>query len=164
MQPLTELPYGLSGKIYRSPMPGSPAYDPLHRVLPAYQAAGVQLVVMLAPLEEVALIRGGDLLGQYHDLGIKVLHTPVQDYGMPELALFQSAVGEALAEARAGRTLAVHCHAGLGRTGMFAACLAKQVFGFDGTEAMAWVRRSIPGAVENAQQVGFVAAFELNSD
>jgi len=35
---------------------------------------------------------------------------------------------------------------------MFAACLAKQILGLSGEEAIKWVRHYIDGAVETAEQ------------
>jgi hypothetical protein len=50
----------------------------------------------------------------------------------------------------------------VGRTGTFAACLARIVFGMDGDSAIAWVRQFVPTAVENILQAQFVSKF--NSD
>ena len=48
--------------------------------------------------------------------------------------------------------MVIHCHAGLGRTGMFAACMAKGGLDYSSEEAIQWVRESIPGAVEVRDQ------------
>ena len=159
MEPITELPFGLAGKIYRSPMPDSPMFDPDHRVLPAYRQAGVELVVMLTSAEEALGTRGSDLLEIYTGSGIEVIYAPTRDFSVPEQGVFEPALRETLAAARAGKTIAIHCHAGVGRTGTFAACLAKIVFDFDGDSAIAWVRQFIPTAVENVLQAQFVKEF-----
>ena len=159
MEPITELPFGLAGKIYRSPMPDSPMFDPDHRVLPAYRQAGVEVVVMLTSAEEAMAIRGGDLLGTYKDMGLEVIYAPTRDFSVPEKGVFEPALRETLAAAQAGKTIAIHCHAGVGRTGTFAACLARVVFGLDGDKAIAWVRQTIPTAVENELQAQFVNEF-----
>ena len=164
MEPITELPYGLAGKVFRSPMPDSPMFDIDHRVLPAYQQAGVEVVVMLTSAEEALGIRGSDLLAVYGDLGIEVIYAPTRDFSVPEEGVFEPALRAALAAARAGKTIAIHCHAGVGRTGTFAACLAKYVFGFDGDSAIAWVRQYISTAVENVLQAQFVRDFNPDLD
>jgi len=46
----------------------------------------------------------------------------------------------------------MHCSAGIGRTGLFLAYLAKQVLVLSGAEALAWVRYYIPRAVETPEQ------------
>ncbi|MDI6890887.1 MAG: protein-tyrosine phosphatase family protein [Thermodesulfovibrionales bacterium] len=50
----------------------------------------------------------------------------------------------------------IHCSAGVGRTGLFAACLAKRILGLSGEDAVRWVRRFIPMAVETNEQLQMV--------
>ena len=66
---LTELPFGLAGTIYRSPLPFSPVYDPKGELIDAYKAAGIAVVVMLTPIEDVVRMTGMDLRARYHGLG-----------------------------------------------------------------------------------------------
>ena len=164
MEPITELPYNLPGKIYRSPMPDSPSFDPGHLVLPAYEQVGVEVVVMLTSEDEALAIRGSDLMQTYRDIGYDVIYAPTRDFSVPDKDVFKPALEEVLAEARAGRTVAIHCHAGIGRSGTFAACLARMVFGFGGQEAIDWVRQFIRSAVENDLQAQFVRNFFLDFD
>jgi protein-tyrosine phosphatase len=159
MEFLTELPYKLPGRVFRSPMPASQIYDPAGQVLPAYRAAGVQVVVVLTPWEEVRRKSSLDLRAAYAEAGMDVIYLPTPDFGVPEEPAFRQALDEALSAARAGKKVAVHCHAGLGRTGIFAACMAKAVFGLDGPKAFDWVRAAIPGAVENLDQMAFIESF-----
>jgi protein-tyrosine phosphatase len=161
MENLTELPYDLPGRVYRSPMPASRIYDPAGQVLPAYHAAGVQVVVVLTPWEEVQQKSSVDLRAAYTEAGMDVIYLPTPDFGVPEEPAFQKALDEALAAARAGKNVVVHCHAGLGRTGIFAACMAKVVFDLDGRQAFDWVRAAIPSAVENLDQMAFIEAFSV---
>ena len=44
------------------------------------------------------------------------------------------------------------CSAGIGRTGLFMAYLAKRCLGLSGAEALQWVRHFIPRAVETPAQ------------
>ncbi len=55
-----------------------------------------------------------------------------------------------------GENLAVHCHAGVGRTGMFAAMMAHELLGTNADESIAWVRRYIPFAIDTDYQKRFV--------
>jgi protein-tyrosine phosphatase len=161
---LTELPFGLNGRIYRSPLPFSPFFDPQRLVLDAYLDVGVDTVVMLTTAEEVERLLGFNLADQYKQLGFDVIYAPVDDFSVPSKGGFQEPIEKALQAANAGRTIALHCHAGLGRTGMFAACLSKVVFGLDGEEASAWVRQYIPKAVETQEQHQFINDFQYGVD
>lgn len=59
-----------------------------------------------------------------------------------------------------GRRVAVHCHAGLGRTGLVIACFLVFSEGLTPTGAVARVRRGRPGALQTPDQVAFVSVFE----
>jgi protein-tyrosine phosphatase len=158
------LPYGLAGKIYRSPMPFSPAFDPDNKVLEAYIGACVDTVVMLTPDEEALAVTGRVLRNVYEQMGLTVIHVPVHDFSIPGLGQFEEAISQTLDAAQSGKTIAVHCHAGIGRTGTFAGCLAKTVFNITGEEAVSWVRQYFPKAVENVEQYQFVIDFTILED
>ena len=158
MQTLTELPFSLPGRVYRSPMPFS-SYDSRQEILDDYLRQEVRVVVVLAEDGEMLVQTGRDLRAEYLAHGLQVIYSPLPDFGAPEDGQIASALDEALAAARAGQNLAIHCHAGIGRTGLFAACLARRVFGMDGTQAIAWVRQYIPGAVESQEQRAYVLSF-----
>lgn len=158
---LTLLPFPMPGKIYRSPLPYSPLFDPQGQVLDAYLSARVQVVVMLTPINEVSEVTERDLWEIYQTLGFEVIYVPVEDFWIPAQGAFQRPVRQTLLAAQAGKTVAIHCHAGIGRTGTFAACLAKPVFQMDGPTAIDWVRHYIPGAVQTKEQENFVDGFHL---
>ena len=161
---LTKLPFGLPGQIYRSSMPFSPMFDPDKRILQAYLDVGVEVVVMLAEDWEVRDLTGMDLKARYQQLGMSVIHAPIRDFSVPETGDLQGPIRKTLAAARAGQTIVIHCHAGWGRTGIFAACLAKVVFNLPAEEAVYWLRQYIPRAVENQVQYEFVSDFKYLGD
>ena len=161
---LTRLPYGLAGTVYRSPLPFSPLFDPRGRVLPAYERHGVDTVVVLNETEELQRVLGQDLLGHYRQLGYDVIHAPAPDFNVFQPEVLKLALKATLAAAEAGRTIAIHCHAGVGRTGILAACLAKTVFGISGEDAVAWLRQFIPEAVEGDLQYRFVLDFSWEAN
>lgn len=161
---LTKLPFGLPGMIFRSPMPFSPLFDPRGKVLEAFIETRVDTVVMLTPIEEVKELTGINLYDRYQQLGFDVIYVPVEDFSVPPEGAFQEPIKKTLGAANSGNTIVIHCHAGLGRSGMFAACLAKVVFNIDGDEASQWVRQYIPRAVETWEQHYFIKNFEYKEN
>jgi protein-tyrosine phosphatase len=155
---LTELPFGFTGRIFRSPMPFGP-YDPQGEVFQRYQEQGVVTVLVLAQENELLSKSGRDLYAFYVAHGLEVLHFPIPDFNVPSAELIQAAIDACLQRAKMGRHIAVHCNAGIGRTGLFMACLAKRCLNYSAEEAIAWVRRYIPHAVETADQEQFVLEF-----
>ncbi len=154
-----ELPFGLEGKIYRSPMPFS-AYDPLNEAWQAYQDLGVNTVVVLTEPQEHLVHARRDLLAAYRAAGMEAIHLPVQDFHVPkDVRAFNTALDNVENALREGQNVAVHCLAGLGRTGTFLACLAKNILNLEGRAAIDWVRSYVPGALENPAQETFVVDF-----
>ena len=74
------------------------------------------------------------------------------DFSVPSQDDLAQAVQHTIAYAQAGQHIAMHCSAGIGRTGLFAAALAKRLWSLPGSEALQWIRRYIPHAVETPAQ------------
>jgi atypical dual specificity phosphatase len=83
--------------------------------------------------------------------GLCYLHLPIRDFRAPtsrQIRRFVDFVDQRLGE---GIAVAVHCHAGLGRTGTLLACyLVSQ--GMAANRAMDCVGRARPGAIETEEQ------------
>jgi len=139
-------------------------FDPTGESWDAYRNLQVDTVVVLAEREETLARTGMDLFEFYRGQGLKVLHVPIRDHASPaDAAALSAAVDHALERARCGSNLAVHCYAGIGRTGVFLALLARRALGLKGEEAITWVRRWIPGALETPGQQEFVRNWEAPS-
>lgn len=155
---LIEMPYGFTGKIFRSPMPFS-RYDHSD-IWDAFKEKAVDQVVVLAEQGEYLVYAGRDLPAFYGSQGLDVIHIPVPDFGIPsDRQVWEDGLSQVARNAREGKNIAVHCLAGVGRTGTFLACLAKKELGLEGEEAIRWVRNSLPGAMENGYQEDFVIEF-----
>ncbi|PWS38308.1 protein phosphatase [Falsiroseomonas bella] len=85
---------------------------------------------------------------------------PTPDFGLPDPAALRAAVAAALAqlEAEPERPLHVGCRAGIGRTGLFLACLARAA-GVEG-DPLDYVRRHyLPHAAETEAQQAMARGF-----
>jgi predicted protein tyrosine phosphatase len=148
---LTEMPFGLPGRIFRSPMPFSP-YDPAGDALDIFRQQEISLIVLLAERDECYYMTGHDLPALYLRAGFQVLHLPVPDGGIPSREELAELVTAIIQHAQAGQHTVIHCYAGIGRTGLVLAAMAKRLLGLSGDAAITWVRRSIPRAVETPWQ------------
>jgi protein-tyrosine phosphatase len=160
---LTELPLDLPGRLFRCAMPFS-AYDPEGRALEEFRTREVSVVVVLAETDECERIAGCDLRRLYADAGLEVVDFPIKDFGVATEGKLRGVVDRVLARLRVGRNVAIHCHAGKGRAGTIAACVVREVLGLPGDDAIAWVRRHVPGAVETSAQFDVIRRFALGDE
>jgi protein-tyrosine phosphatase len=155
---LTLLPYGLKGQIYRSPMPFS-RFDPGSDLLREFKECEISVVVMLVSDEEAMRQSARPLREIYTRDGMQVIQMDILDYGIPALDELRNNVRLVKDLAAGGRNAVIHCHAGIGRTGLFAACLEREILDSTGSEAITWVRKFISGAVESDSQIQMVEKY-----
>ena len=155
---MTEIPFNLKGMVFRSAMPFG-AYDLEGEVLGEYFENNISVVVPLAGVEECMEKAGRDLYRLYKEKGFEVVPLPVEDLAAPRREAMADVIGKVIRLAGSGRNVVVHCSAGQGRTGTFMACMARELLGLSGEEAIAWVRRYIPGAVETKLQEQLVREY-----
>ncbi len=158
MSSFLEIKMETDGSLYRSAMPFG-EYDRSVDLLEKYLVHGVTTVVVLADDDECIKKAGKNLRAYYAVQGLNVLALPCADYGIPGKAETMRTVKESLKRLGKGENLAVHCSAGRGRTGTFLACLAKEHWALSGDDALVWVRRQIPRAVETTEQEDFVRRY-----
>ena len=90
--------------------------------------------------------------------GMTELHLPVADFTPPTMEQLERGVNAIQSAIDSGTRVAVHCGAGLGRTGTLLACYLVRG-GLSPEDAIARVRAVRPGSVETAAQEAAVRAF-----
>lgn len=118
--------------------------SPFRKVLEFFSNNSVQLVVRL----------NSHLYNKKHfeDLGIKHIDMIFEDGTCPDLSIVQNFVGAAETIIGQGGKIAVHCKAGLGRTGCLIGAHLIYTYGFTANECIGFLRFMRPGMVVGPQQ------------
>ena len=132
-------PKDLGGKAYSDDERGYRSFSPSHYA-DIFNDLGVKLVVRLNEPEYNA--------EDFGQKGIQHLDLEFEDCTAPPADV----VDQFMAAAEAAGSVAVHCKAGLGRTGTLIALYMMKHFDFSGREAMGWLRIMRPGSVIGEQQ------------
>jgi ADP-ribosyl-[dinitrogen reductase] hydrolase len=137
-----------------------PSPETFEADLDAIAAFGAKRVVTLMEPDELLYI-GIDpnrLDRELRARGLAWLHLPIRNLSIPG-AVWETnwpAIAETLREElAAGGRFAMHCYAGLGRTGTIAARLLIE-HGYRPAEAIARVRHIRPGSIETYEQESYV--------
>lgn len=123
---------------------------PRRRDLANLQRRGIRYLVNLDTRAHSAA-----LLTRY---GLTECHLPVPDFHAPTQDQLAIAVATVVTAVTAGERVAIHCAAGLGRSGTVAACYLVEL-GQDGVAAIDSIRAVRPGAIETAEQTAAVMAY-----
>ncbi len=93
------------------------------------------------------------------EFGFTVKHIPVRDFEPPTLEQIEDFVTFAEKACLEGKKLAVHCEAGIGRTGTMLACYLVSK-GHSAASAIEEVRTKRPGSIETIEQEEVVLRYE----
>jgi ADP-ribosyl-[dinitrogen reductase] hydrolase len=137
-----------------------PSLESLEADLDAVAGFGAKRLVTLMEPDELAFIGvdPGRLASAARARGLEWLHLPIRNLGIPGAAWeaqWRDAGAALRAELAGGGRFAMHCYAGLGRTGMIAARLLVE-HGLAPAEAIARVRAARPGSIETSGQERYV--------
>lgn len=140
----------LPGKLGGLPRPG--IVESVEHDLDGLRRLGIGTLVTL---EETLTV---DALAMERT-GLKSLHCPVTDMGVPTLDQASGLCAKVEALNAQGQSVAMHCRAGLGRTGTLLA--AQLVFGgASACSAIERVRWLNPKCIQSTAQVEFLSSFE----
>lgn len=123
-------------------------------------ALGVRYMLLL--VDDAELLRWGDsdIVARAAAAGLPLTRRPLRDGTAPGTPAAMDDLLSELSAARASADVAVACMGGVGRSGTVAAC-ALVAAGSSASQAIARVRAvRHPTAVETAEQVAFVEAYE----
>jgi protein-tyrosine phosphatase/truncated hemoglobin YjbI len=120
--------------------------DSVEADLAFLRAEGVELIVTLTERQAIAPESAPQL---------RWLHFPIDDMRTPTPRACLEVCSAIVSSIEGGARVLVHCKAGLGRTGMVAACVLVTM-GRTAAEALGAVRRVNPGFVQSTQQERFI--------
>lgn len=118
--------------------------QPFRKVLDFFTKNNVQVVVRL----------NSHLYDKRHfeDINIKHIDMIFEDGTCPDLSIVQNFIGVAETIIRQGGKIAIHCKAGLGRTGCLIGAHLIYTYGFAANECIGFMRFIRPGMVVGPQQ------------
>lgn len=159
---------GFTGMLLLGPCPGRRAETPADATSQPALAEDLSRLAGLGATGLLSLVETQELPGGFdgfaaavHAAGLEWSHLPIPDYGVPDASFMAGWRKLDLSRRlREGESWAIHCRAGLGRTGTIAALLLVEN-GASAVEAIARIRREHDAAaVETEAQADFLIAQE----
>lgn len=93
------------------------------------------------------------------ELGMEWNYFPINDYSVPDnYEKFLALVTDIIGKFESGNPVCIHCHAGVGRTGLVLACVMGRYFTLRAANAISAVRK-VRAALDNVEQECFVKEF-----
>eukprot|EP01127_Copromyxa_protea_P008436 TRINITY_DN1937_c0_g1_i2.p1 TRINITY_DN1937_c0_g1~~TRINITY_DN1937_c0_g1_i2.p1 ORF type:complete len:131 (-),score=16.02 TRINITY_DN1937_c0_g1_i2:50-442(-) len=123
----------------------------------------VDVVVVLNEAEEIMRYLNKDMITEYGNHGMAVLHLPICDFGVPETPHGVLKIVRSIKKfLDHGLNVLVHCHAGIGRTGLVLAAFTKSYINTGSQGPIEWLRETIVGAVQTPEQRAFIESWNFS--
>lgn len=147
------IPTQEKGQIYSFPAPLAKRVNDF--ACNELKALNVDIVINLLSEYEKGLHEMAEQKKHYKERGIELIEYPIQDFNTPKsVENFRLLIKELRAKVTAGKSVGVHCMAGIGRTGILTVSLLSSL-GMDVQKAMQHVskhrERQIPDTLEQRQ-------------
>ena len=152
-----QIPLKTKERLVVSPMPFGP-YDPGNTLMKVYSQQRIKFVVMLVTDVELAKKAKRDVIGTYRKYGIEPIRFPFADYTSPDLHQISKVVDRVSGYLRAGANVAVHCNAGVGRTGVMTCCIVRDITRKPAPEAIEYVKQHMQTKMTD-EQIRLVGRF-----
>ena len=152
------IPLSVQGELYVSPMPYG-AYDPGNQVFRIYRKHKIDHVFVLVTDKELARKSRRDILKKYDSAGIRYTRFVLKDWMAPSMETVHEMVTAAKEMLGGKLRIAVHCHAGVGRTAIAVCCIAMVIEGWTAEEAMANIRQFMEINI-TSEQSRFITRFQ----
>jgi protein-tyrosine phosphatase len=139
----------IPGKLAGSDIPGRQS---LRNDLENLYADGVRCLVSLEKPPGMVEAIASELAIEWHFF-------PVPDFGIPQNSSeFSTLIDFIIKTFESGKPVCVHCHAGVGRTGLVLSCVVGKCFSLNATKAIAAVRKT-RAAIDTQEQEQFVSSY-----
>lgn len=152
---------GCSGRLIFTPCPGTRDTS-VDSALDTLQAAGAEALITLMPAGELEQNQAGELPALCAARHLEWFHLPVADEQVP-LDDFAAAWAQARQRIASllgeGRSIAIHCKGGSGRTGLIAARILIDR-GLPRADAVALVQALRPKAIQHPAHAAWIAQFD----
>ena len=97
---------------------------------------------------------------EFSDNDVNYFNCPWPDMTAPSIPIIHNCVKLMATETKYTKKVAIHCHAGLGRTGMMIACYLIYLKSYTSERAIIIVRRDRHGTIQRKSQIEAIVSYE----